>query len=194
MKTETEIGVMHLQPRKPKMASKPPEDRKRQGNILPWSLQRERGSANALVLNLGFQNSATVSFSSKPPSLWHFVGAALGKQYSPPPSYTDSISCQGLLPCLFIPFFSVFLAWLLCKAQSQSYIHHERTIVGATIHRCLIGLNQMGTYLQKFVCCCRRYGPEYRRGWRVRGFMRAGLSSPSRCSHSADICLLYSLF
>ena len=186
MKTETEIGVMHLQPRKPKMASKPPEDRKRKGSILPWNLQRERGSANTLILNLGFQNSATVSFCSKPPSLWHFLAAALGKEYS----YTDSISCQGLLPCLFIPFFSVFFAWLLCKAQSQSCIHHKRTIVEATIHRCLIGLSQMGTCLQKFVCCCPRYVPEVQE--RLVGEMI--YESWHRCSQSADICLLYSLF
>ena len=62
MKTEAEMGVMHLQLRKAKSASKWPEERKRQGSLLPWSLQRVHSYANTLIFNLGFQSGMAFKF------------------------------------------------------------------------------------------------------------------------------------
>ena len=142
MKTEAEIGVMHLQLRKPKTASKPPEDRKRQGGLLLWGLQREHSYASTLIFNLGFQSGVTFKcLFFKSPSVWYFITAALVNQWNPPPSNTEDFSYQGLPPCLFIPFFCLFFAWLLCKAQSQTCSCHPKTTVGATMCGCLIDLN-----------------------------------------------------
>lgn len=62
MKTKAEMGVMHLQLRKAKSASKPPEERKRQGSLPPWSLQRAQSYANTWIFNLGFQSGVAFKF------------------------------------------------------------------------------------------------------------------------------------
>lgn len=102
MKTEAEIGSMHLQLRKLANHQKIEE----QGSLLLWSLQREHSYANTWIFNLGFQSGVTFKFLFfKSPSVWSVITAALVNQWNPPPSNTENFSYQSLLPCLFTPFF-----------------------------------------------------------------------------------------
>ena len=51
VKTKAEIGKMQLQAKKCQDLGEPPDARKRQGRILPKSLQREHGPADTLILD-----------------------------------------------------------------------------------------------------------------------------------------------
>ena len=54
----------------------------RQGKILPYSLQRERGPANTLISNFWPERSDRINiYCFKPPTLWKFVTIALGNEY-----------------------------------------------------------------------------------------------------------------
>lgn len=66
----------------PKIASKPPETRKKQRRTLPQSFRGTLALPTPWFWTPGLQNCDIINFYSfKPPSLWHFVLAALVNQY-----------------------------------------------------------------------------------------------------------------
>lgn len=78
--TEAETGVMQL--RSARDDWKLPEARKRQGTVLPWSLIREHGPADTLILDFSTPRSIRINCCCfRPPRFWQFV-TALASQYS----------------------------------------------------------------------------------------------------------------
>ena len=55
MMTEVETRARPLQAKEPLDCREPPEDRKRQGRILPCGIQREHGPTDTLIWTSSFQ-------------------------------------------------------------------------------------------------------------------------------------------
>ena len=75
----------------PKIASKPPDTRKRQERILPYRFQKMHGPGHTSIWTSSLQNCGRIYFCcSKPPSLQYFVRAALGNGYREHPQIHKS--------------------------------------------------------------------------------------------------------
>lgn len=81
--TQAETKGLHCQPRINCECQQNPRKWETQGRILPWSLQKEHGPVDTLILDLRPRNSETKHFCCfKLPNVWHFVLAALGNWHT----------------------------------------------------------------------------------------------------------------
>ena len=85
MKTEAEIEAMsHLgsdEPGTTKGEREPPEAGRDEEGFFPRACRVGHGPIDPRFQTSGLQNCERTNFCWKPPSLWSFVTAALGKKY-----------------------------------------------------------------------------------------------------------------